>query len=376
MASQIAGGTVPGTPVVSSLPDELTASLVQLTHTSFRGDRQLWALGSRYFVKEWICDTRDQGLIRTRGLEHTTPAQAAAHDLLRAKTDVPVPRVLTAWFDGQSSKAGLRGCMILERIPSAASDLRIALPQAPRWTYTRLAAQVARFIQEWRSRLTAQQCQSVQGGPLATLPGALVPAEVAWTEPLEPCGSDDAVFDRMFRPYLERKGVGNGEIRWLRSRMPSCEPYVFSHLDLHPGNVLIDARAEEVVGIVDFEFAGYWPVWFEGVLLSACGACELEEEDDERDDLGRDGYENEVLQTGTWKKMLLEKLHPDWDDLPTYWIGLFYILTETDSSTAKESVEVVRRTKDLIDELWEARWAREAEAHVGLGKERSEFSRL
>ena len=49
---------------------------------------------------------------------------------------------------------------------------------------------------------------------------------------------------------------------WL-STMPAETELVFCHCDLSQSNILVDPDTLKIQGIVDWEFAGYWPPFFE-----------------------------------------------------------------------------------------------------------------
>lgn len=42
--------------------------------------------------------------------------------------------------------------------------------------------------------------------------------------------------------------------------------YVFCHNDLRPQNVLVDMATFRIAAIIDWEYAGFWPAWFEAAF--------------------------------------------------------------------------------------------------------------
>lgn len=52
----------------------------------------------------------------------------------------------------------------------------------------------------------------------------------------------------------------------LKQRLPKFEPYVLSHCDLNLDNVMV--QDGKVVGILDWEYAAYFPIWYEYVSAS------------------------------------------------------------------------------------------------------------
>ncbi|GAA5915248.1 hypothetical protein JCM6882_003382 [Rhodosporidiobolus microsporus] len=71
--------------------------------------------------------------------------------------------------------------------------------------------------------------------------------------------------------YAETGRVDGAQV-WQSDIEPFLDgeaPVVFTHDDLHGGNVLVARDAEQgwrVVGVVDWEFAGWYPAWVEGHL--------------------------------------------------------------------------------------------------------------
>ncbi|KAH7417869.1 kinase-like domain-containing protein [Cadophora sp. MPI-SDFR-AT-0126] len=69
------------------------------------------------------------------------------------------------------------------------------------------------------------------------------------------------------RHALERKHKTNDptiieeKLQELRERFPEQEPYVLSHGDLHPGNIMV--KDGKIEAILDWEWAGYYPWWYE-----------------------------------------------------------------------------------------------------------------
>lgn len=88
----------------------------------------------------------------------------------------------------------------------------------------------------------------------------------------------------------------------LRERMPPATPYTFTHGDLTNVNIMVENG--NLTGIIDWEAAGYYPVWWE----FACAGIGLGQED----------YE--------WKT-LLRKYMPDYSAAREFWLD-FYALSK------------------------------------------------
>jgi aminoglycoside phosphotransferase (APT) family kinase protein len=72
----------------------------------------------------------------------------------------------------------------------------------------------------------------------------------------------------------------------LRKRLPNCGPYTLTNGGLDFSNIIVDSG--HLVGIISWETAGYFPVWWEWVRASIAHG----EEDNE------------------WKGMLRERMEP------------------------------------------------------------------
>jgi aminoglycoside phosphotransferase (APT) family kinase protein len=62
----------------------------------------------------------------------------------------------------------------------------------------------------------------------------------------------------------------------------TTEEYVFCHNDLSQHNVIVDPETLKIAAIVDWEYAGFWPEWFEMRLFERVGpSVALDGEDDD-----------------------------------------------------------------------------------------------
>lgn len=57
--------------------------------------------------------------------------------------------------------------------------------------------------------------------------------------------------------------VSEAVLAQLGSEMPRCEPFTYTHGELDPSNFII--ANGEVVGMLDWEWSGFYPVWWEYV---------------------------------------------------------------------------------------------------------------
>lgn len=70
-----------------------------------------------------------------------------------------------------------------------------------------------------------------------------------------------------------------------RKEIIDKEDYVFCHDDLSHYNIVVDPQTLKIKAIIDWEFGGFWPEWFERPFWERLGpstALDGEEDDGER----------------------------------------------------------------------------------------------
>ncbi len=208
---------------------------------------RIWALGSERILKEI----------------HSSPnydrsAELRAVELLREKTNVPIPSTTDHWvaegvlFITQTS---LPGESLLKRMRAGTvtpADL------------ADIALQVAGYVEQWRSSLQSDKCANLEGRPVKSRPKSLTHYPAA---PTSVCDSDQAIWEQMFLPAVQVPWIPPETLQFLRETMPSCTPFVFSHLDLTPRNIMVQGNV--VTGLANFDHCAYWPSWFEQLAATS-----------------------------------------------------------------------------------------------------------
>jgi len=203
----------------------------------------------------------------------------------------PVPVVIHQWeTDDGSGKAVIvmervRGVSLYKRWHSLTQNARI-----------RIAQQVGDWARKWRESITQSRCKlapltlrprlEVQKRPpilnLSTMEFKKPPAlpRLSPSLPMKPYTTDDEAWEQIFLPPLAKMlelyppdsvrkvGVTEGLINFLRDTMPNCSNKVFTHNDLWVENILVEDEEDNpdspnLVGIIDWEYAGFCPAWFE-----------------------------------------------------------------------------------------------------------------
>ncbi|KAI1370434.1 kinase-like protein [Hypoxylon crocopeplum] len=192
--------------------------------------RGAWALGSKFILKE----------------RKSFPPSHEVDNLrfLKEKTNLPIPYVSEEWTEDD------KYFTITSRIEG--ETLENAWPSLSKEDRERIARQVANHIEEMRS-LTSNRIEAVGGKPMYEL--ALFSTDKVGQQPLS---SDEELWN-VFAERLTHLEDGTREI--LRKNMPQCTPYTFTHGDLTSCNIMV--KDGNFSGFIDFERAGFFPVWYE-----------------------------------------------------------------------------------------------------------------
>lgn len=199
--------------------------------------RGVWSVGSDVILK----DRPDEGpkaKIEVKTLKH-----------LATHTDIPVPKVLRDWVDRDG-----RYFVLNERIHG--QTLEEAWPSLSELQKIAIADQVVQVRTQLRS-VTSASIQCVDQSPC--YPGLLF-FDLA---PRGPFHSDQELWDAL---ALKLHHLPQQVLENLKKRLPKCEPYVLTHCDLNLGNIMV--QDGKVVSILDWEYAAYFPIWYEYVSAS------------------------------------------------------------------------------------------------------------
>ncbi|KAK3897469.1 kinase-like domain-containing protein [Staphylotrichum tortipilum] len=269
------------------------------------GDRQVSRVGTHYILK------------RTR---NTGPSiEAATHRFIAANTDVPVPRIHAEWL----SRDRQYHFLLQQRMPGEAlRDCWSRLSHAARIS---IADQVADHMYTL-SQFRSSKMQTVRPNPAPLINNRFVPTQVPYERHLTDRHphSTSSIFHVEFGPALKAAGVDPSLIRLARRTMPPCrDQLALTHCDLFTGNIMVDAARARVTAIIDWETAGYWPLWFQHAR--ATHGCD--EEDCE------------------WKWML-SRAHrrdiPHADHGRVWWDAVRALLREPESTEGRDWLRLVR----------------------------------
>lgn len=202
--------------------------------------RGVWSIGSDVILKE----RPDEG----------PKTEVITLNHLTAYSNIRVPKVLRDWVDSNG-----RYFVLQERIPG----------QTLEQTWSELSksqkVDIADEVIEIRKQLRSLKSTSIQSVDQSSCFPALLFSD---REPHGPFHSDNELWDAISLTLHNppTKSFPQRALDNLKKRLPKCEPYVLTHCDLNLGNIIVkDGR---LAGILDWEFAAYYPIWYEYVSAS------------------------------------------------------------------------------------------------------------
>ncbi|RAL11737.1 aminoglycoside phosphotransferase family protein [Aspergillus homomorphus CBS 101889] len=240
-------------------------------------DRGVWKIGTDMVLKE-------------RGPEEGLRSEREIAKLLVQCPEIPAPKLLHDWVDRRG-----RYFILEEQVQG--EPLHKVWSKLSAGQKTAIADQVVQACQKLRT-FTSQSIESVNGGPC--YPPFIHGSRSRTQGPFHSDLDFQTAVSGGFRGPLNR-GPPREAVERLMERMPASKPYVLSHSDLHQANIIV--KNGSLSGIIDWEYAGYYPIWYEYIRAARGGFNK-----DDRD----------------WKALLRERFeahgegHPNalqwWDD--------------------------------------------------------------
>ncbi len=289
-------------------------SHVKIIHDA--GNRAAWALGSALILKD-----RGPGspTYEVRNLQ-----------FVRDNTTIPVPVLIDTWEEEEydierEERRGNtpRTFLLTRRIPG--ETLHEAWPKLTAAGRANIARQTAEYLQQLRG-LTSPKLEAIGGDPIQCCflfmqneeHGQDVEkqekhsrtSDVLW--PQGPLGSDDELWAAMSQGLL--MGVPEAARVRLRNRLPAAGPYTFTHGDLSDVNIMV--KDGSLTGIIDWERAGFFPVWWEYVGTVIADSPEDRE----------------------WKT-LLRAYMPEYSTAFEWWKDYYFLCRDLESERASKLLE-------------------------------------
>jgi aminoglycoside phosphotransferase len=238
-------------------------SAVWLIHRG--GNRRVWNLGSDCILKESPYDSPAE----------TPWDEDEIITFIQNNTNIPVPQVIDQWVGADRIHFILK-----EKIPGETLDT--LWPTMSPEQKEKMADQTAAYLRELRElnssymgRVDKQPLYDQMlfysvypepHGPFATqdqLWAAMVATITQGPEPHGPFATQDQLWDAMVATFKQGNGVRIPRLALdrLRRQMPESAPYTYTHGDLSLSNIIVCGG--NVVGLVDWEWSGFFPVWWE-----------------------------------------------------------------------------------------------------------------
>lgn len=97
--------------------------------------------------------------------------------------------------------------------------------------------------------------------------------------PCPPLHDDEALRARIWERYVEHNGLSYPDGQSVRELLPRSDVSVFTHGDVHPGNIMVNEEKGDdggigqvkIVALIDFESAGFFPDYWEYAQMMRFG---------------------------------------------------------------------------------------------------------
>ncbi|GKZ36735.1 hypothetical protein AbraIFM66950_007932 [Aspergillus brasiliensis] len=220
----------------------------------YAGDEGKWSLGSKLVLKERNATAPD--------------SEAASLRFVKENTSLPVSTVVEEWEEpgdlkppepeqpreAPRARGDGRYFLLTKRVPGV--PLSIVWDRLKMEHKEHIAKQTAEYLMQLRG-LQSNAMESLGNKPLSSR--KLFAGSHGAPDGL--LSSDKDLWAAM---ELGIVNIPERTRQLLGECMPSAAPYTFTHGNLSFDNILIDSRGN-LSGILDWEAAGYFPVWWEYV---------------------------------------------------------------------------------------------------------------
>ncbi|KAG8164059.1 hypothetical protein KVR01_005977 [Diaporthe batatas] len=222
------------------------------------------------------------------------PSEEAAIKLIQAHTaDIPVPTVYHAIYNRDATGVISTGMLYMEYIPG--KSLESVWPRLSEDDKKQICQETWGLIERLRQIPRPEKTTNI-GNPGEEQVQLLYCAPDGTSHivhPLlgdlydqpPPLLDDEALRTRIWERYVEYNGLSYPDGHDVKDMLPRSETSVFTHGDIHPGNILVKEGEEDsnrgqvwIVGLVDFESAGFFPEYWEFAEMMRFGGQGDEDE--------------------------------------------------------------------------------------------------
>ncbi|CAL5872659.1 uncharacterized protein PFLUO_LOCUS6925 [Penicillium psychrofluorescens] len=195
-------------------------------------------------------------------------AEAEAMRFVAKHTDVPVPEVLFTDFTHVREVTDLSEIFKPDfRSPEGLIGMTIipGIPLEQKWDTLDNEAKESICLQLWHLLSKVRNIarpQEIEGSYQCAADGSLSrdPMLEDLQKPARPISSDSELRTRIYERYIHCGGTRYEN--QLLDMLPRSERSVFTHADIAPRNIMVDEQ-NNVTGILDWEWAGWYPDYWE-----------------------------------------------------------------------------------------------------------------
>lgn len=230
---------------------------------------------SAQFGRNRIIQIEDDVVIKQGQL--TRPNEEAALKLVRAHApDIPVPTLYHSRFERDPEGAVRMGRLYLEFIPG--ESLESAWPRLGMSDKERLCRDTWALIDKLRLIPRPQDGEKLEDGQQPFYCAADGTSHIIHqflggtnVDRSPPFRDDESLRSQIWKRYVKYNGLSYPDGQSVRDLLPHSDKAVFTHGDIHPGNILVNEKKEgdgsigqvQIVGLIDFESAGFLPDYWE-----------------------------------------------------------------------------------------------------------------
>ncbi|KAI2462861.1 kinase-like protein [Annulohypoxylon bovei var. microspora] len=197
-----------------------------------------------------------QNVLKYRRYDYDIEAEMENIDFVAEKTTLPVPRIVVVWEEGN------RILSIQGRLEG--ESLEKALPNLTQEDIERIGKQVGEYLGQLK-HITSPLMEMLDKQPVVDRRLFKPMPNSTWRS-YSGCATDAEV--RVNLSIAIDDNVNLTTMHALMNKMPSAEPFTFSHSDVHEKNIMV--KDGNFVGLIHWGLAGFYPSWWEFV-----NSCEL-----------------------------------------------------------------------------------------------------
>lgn len=214
------------------------------------------------------------------------PNEEAAIKLVQAyAADIPVPTIYHAMYNRSATGVVSTGMLYMEFIPG--ESLESVWPRLSECHKERICRETWGLIDKLRLIPRPEKATDIgnHGGKIQLFYCAadgtsniIHPLLGDIYDQPPPLRDDETLRARIWERYVEYNGLSYTDSHSVKDILPRSETAVFTHGDIHPGNILVHEDEEagtsgqvRIGGLVDFESAGFFPEYWEYAQMMRFG---------------------------------------------------------------------------------------------------------